>query len=519
MKELIYHRHILKAVEQNAERVGFHDGDYHGTWAEHGGRVLRLADALHSQLGMARGDRFGVLATNSHQYTELYHAGFLGAGVINPLNLRLSPKELAFILNDSRVEVLFTDWLFSSIVEKARPDVERLRHVVLIGEGDVPHDVAFEDLVSAGEEVVPAEPEESDPAVLMYTGGTTGLPRGAVLSQRAEILNLYHIIIAAGLNEDRIFLHQAPLFHAAAIAPMLGIPVGGGVSVFVPIFDPAAVLEAIESYSVNQTMMVPTMVAMLLDHPDFEPGRLASLRSLVYGASPMSPALLERIFDTLPEVGLGQGYGMTEAAAVLTYLTEDDHRLGGEILASAGRSLHGVNLRIEGPGGEELPLGEEGEVCARAGNLMDGYWNRPSETDKAFRGGWYHTGDMGKLDSRGYLYLVDRVHDMIVTGGENVYSIEVENAIATHPAVAQVAVIGIPDPKWGEVVHAIVVPKPGAHVSEQDIVAHARTTIAGYKVPKSVELRQEPIPLSGAMKPLKRELRKPFWEGRDRSIS
>ncbi|HEY3700959.1 MAG TPA: class I adenylate-forming enzyme family protein, partial [Acidimicrobiales bacterium] len=300
MKELIYHRQLLPALGRDADRVGFHDEDYHATWATHGDRVLRLASAMHDELGLRQGDRFAVLAVNSHRYLELFHAGFLGAGVINPLNLRLAAKELAFILNDSGTEVIFTDWLFSGLLEQARPELEHLRQVVLLGEGDAPHDVSYEDLIEAGKPEVPPEPEEDDPAVLMYTGGTTGLPKGVVLSQRAEMLNLYHVAIAIGLGEDRVYLHQTPMFHAASMAAILGIPASGGVSVFVPLFKPDHVLEVIERYHVNQTVMVPTMIAMLLDDPNFSPERVASLKTLTYGASPMPAALLKRVFEALP---------------------------------------------------------------------------------------------------------------------------------------------------------------------------------------------------------------------------
>ncbi|MHB8671585.1 MAG: long-chain-fatty-acid--CoA ligase [Acidimicrobiales bacterium] len=519
MKELVYHRLLLPALERQADRVGFHDGDHHATWATHGDRVLRLANALGSELGVAKGDRVAVLAVNSHRYMELYHAGFLGACVVNPLNLRLAPKELAFILNDSGTEIVFTDWLFSGLLEQARSELPHLRQVVLMGEGDAPHDVDYEDLVAAGKPVAPDEPEESDPVVLMYTGGTTGLPKGVLLSQRAEMLNLYHVTVAIGLGEDRVYLHQTPMFHAASIAAILGIPAQGGVSVFVPLFKADEVLDVIESYQVNQSVMVPTMIAMMLNHQDFRPERVASLAHLTYGASPMPRALLDRIFEVMPDVELTQGYGMTESSSVLTFLSEEDHRNGGTVLASAGRPTIGVVLSIQDAGGNLLPVGEEGEVCARAGNFMDEYWHRPEETAEAFRGGWYHTGDLGRLDEKGYLYLVDRVKDMIVTGGENVYSVEVENAVASHPAVEQVAVIGIPHATWGEQVHAIVVVRTGMAVTEDEIIAHCRSSIAGFKVPKSVEFRTEPIPLSGAMKPLKRELRKPYWEGHTRAVN
>ncbi len=515
MKELVYNRLLLPAIERWPDKVGFHDGDRHLTFAEHGDRVLRLGDALRRELGVRPGDRFAVMAANCQQYLELYHAGYLGSGVVNPLNLRLAGKELQFILADSGTEVAFVDAMFADhfhrSIHEVRADLP-LRHVVLIGDGDAPHDVRYEDLIASGHPVVPEEPEEEDPVILMYTGGTTGLPKGVLLDQRAEMLNLYHIASSVGFSEHRVYLHQTPMFHAASMGAVLGIPAAGATSVFVPLFEPAAVMEAIETYSVDWTVMVPTMIAMVMAHPEFRAERMASLRELVYGASPMPAALLDRLLSTFPEMNIWQGYGMTESSSVLTFLTPEDHRGGGQKLRSAGRPAMGVVLSIQNQDGEILGSGKEGEVCARAGNFMQRYWNRQQETADAFRGGWYHTGDAGHMDEAGYLYLVDRVKDMIVSGGENVYSIEVENAISTHPAVDQVAVIGIPHDIWGEQVHAIVVLKPGMSATAEEIQEHARASIAGYKVPKSVEFRAEPLPLSGAMKPLKRELRRPYWE-------
>jgi acyl-CoA synthetase (AMP-forming)/AMP-acid ligase II len=233
----------------------------------------------------------------------------------------------------------------------------------------------------------------------------------------------------------------------------------------------------------------------------------------------MPIALLERLLAAYPAVEVYQGYGMTEASAVLTILGPHEHRRGGELLRSAGRPVPGVALSIQDPDGRILPTGATGEVCARAGNFMREYWKKPEATSEAFRGGWYHTGDAGYLDAHGYLFLVDRVKDMIVTGGENVYSVEVENAIAGHPAVAQVAVIGIPHDLWGEAVHAIVVLRAGTTVTDVEIIDHARQSIAGFKLPKSVEFRIEPLPLSGALKVLKRELREPYWKGRGRGVN
>jgi long-chain acyl-CoA synthetase len=515
MKELVLHRSFLPAMERYAGRVLIHDGDHHATFAQHGERVLRLAQAMRTQLGLTAQDRFAVMAANSHQFLELYHAAFLGAGVITPLNLRLAGPELLFILADSGARVAFVDRLFVEhfigAIGDHRADLA-LEHIVLIGDGEVPHDLGYEDLVAAGEPVIPDEPDETDPVVLMYTGGTTGVPKGAVLDHRAEMLNLYHIAIALDFAGDRVYLHQTPMFHAASMGGILGMAFSGVTSVFVPFFEPAAVIAAIETHHVDWTTMVPTMAAMVLDHPDFAPERLRSLRDLVYGASPMPAALLDRLAQALPDLHLWQAYGMTECSSVLTFLTAEDHTRGGPVLRSAGRPAMGVDLTIQDRTGTILPTGTIGEVCARGGNIMREYWHRPDATAEAFAGGWYHTGDEGYLGPDGYLYLVDRVKDMIVTGGENVYSIEVENAITSHPGVAQAAVIGIPHPTWGEAVHAIVVNHPDATPTAEDIIAHARRTLAGYKVPKSVEFRTDPLPLSGAMKPLKRELRRPYWE-------
>ncbi|MGQ0824989.1 MAG: long-chain-fatty-acid--CoA ligase [Actinomycetota bacterium] len=517
MKELVYHRQLLPAVERHADKTAFYDGAYAATYSQHLDRVARLCGAL-SGLGVGRTDRFAVMALNSHQFLELYHAAFLGAGVVNPLNLRLAPKELAYILSDSGTKVVFTDPFFAKIIDQVRDEVG-IEQVVMIGDGDAPHDIAFETLLPTSAPVIPDEPDEDDPVVLMYTGGTTGLPKGVLLDHRAEMLNLYHVAMSWRIDDDVVFLHQTPMFHAASMGGVLGVPAQGGTSVFIALFDPGPVLDLVEQHKVTMTVMVPTMIGMTFNHPEFTPARLASLRTLTYGASPMPTALLERVRDALPTVDMYQGYGMTEASAVLTMLGPEEHRRGGELLGSAGRAVPGVVLSIRDPDGNALGPGESGEVCARAGNLMREYWNKPDATEEAFRGGWYHSGDAGYLDAQGYLFLVDRVKDMIVTGGENVYSIEVENAIATHAAVAQVAVIGIPSEKWGEAVHAIIVLHAGAQTTEAEIMEHAREYIAGYKLPKSIEFRAEPLPLSGALKVLKRELRDPYWAGKGRAVN
>ncbi|MFM8304857.1 MAG: AMP-binding protein [Actinomycetota bacterium] len=517
MKELVYHRQLMPSLDHFGDRTTIVDGEYRSTHATHVERTLRLAHSLRHELGVGRGDRFAVMTLNGHQYLEQYHAAFLGAGVINPLNLRLAPTELEYILFDSGAKVVFVDAWFAGVIDQVRK-AAGVEQVVMVGDGDGPHDLRYEDLVAAGSAVVPDEPEEDDPVVLMYTGGTTGLPKGVLLDQRAEMLNLYHALMQWNFDDCDVALHQTPMFHAASMGGVLGMPIVGAVSTFVPVFNPEQVLDVIERDQVTTTVMVPTMIGMLLQHPAFRPERLQSLRLLTYGASPMPVALLEQLLATYPDLDIFQGYGMTESSALLTSLGPAEHRSGGALLRSAGRSLRGISLSIQDEEGNHLGSGETGEVCARGGMFMREYWNKPEATEEAFRGGWYHTGDAGYLDERGYLFLVDRVKDMIVTGGENVYSVEVENAIAAIPGVAQVAVIGIPSAQWGEAVHAIVVPQEGATLSESDVIEQTREKIAGYKVPKSVEFRTDPLPLSGAMKVLKRDLRAAYWEGQDRSV-
>ena len=530
MRELVYPRLLLPRVEQLPDKVGFVDlttggTRYRGTFACHLDRLLRLVHSMRVVLGIEPGDRFGVLAMNGHEYLELYHAAMFGAGVINPLNMRFTATELAYVLNDSDSKVVFTDPVFAPLLDGALAAGAKVDKVVIIGgemdTGETGADttVAYEDLLWVGKPVMPAEPEEDDAAILMYTGGTTGFPKGALLEQRAEVLNIYHVLGAIGLREDRRFLFQSPMFHAALVAGVLGIPATGATSVTIPIFEPGLVLRAIEEEEIDTTMVIPIMLSMIEQAEGFSPERLSSLRQLVYGASPISQDLIVRWLKMLPDTDFLQGYGMTEAASALTFLGPEDHRRGGEALTAAGRSLFGVELRIIDSLGNALPRGETGEVCARGGNLMREYWHKPEETQAVLRDGWYRTGDMGFVDESSLLHLTDRMKDMIVTGGENVYSIEVENAIASHPSVKEVAVIGIPSPKWGEAVHAVVVLRQGMLATADELIEHARTILAGFKVPKSIEFRDGPLPLSGAFKPLKRELRRRYWENEDRRVS
>lgn len=517
-KELIFHRLLLPSAKRNADRPCTTNAatGVTRTYREHFEDVARAVGGLR-ELGVERGDRFALMMVNSPEYLVLFHAALLGGGVVNPLNLRFAPKELAYVLQDSGSKVCFVDQHFAPIIDQVKEEAG-LEHVILVGEGDAAHTRTYADLLASATPLIPEEGEESDPVVLMYTGGTTGLPKGVLSNQRGQVMNLNHCLMTLPYERDSTFLLQTPMFHAASTLTMTSLPAAGGHIVTVPMFEPVAVMQAIQKYQPTFTVMVPTMIGMTLSHPEFTPDALASLTAIGYGASPMPQVLLEQIASLYPELDLWQVYGMTEASPVVTVLRPEDHRSGGGLLRSAGAPVTGVELSIRDVDGSEVPVGEPGEVCARGGNFMVEYWNKPDATRDAFAGGWYHSGDAGYVDADGFLYLVDRVKDMIVTGGENVYSAEVENAIAGHPAVLQVAVIGVPSEEWGEAVHAIVVLRDGAEATDAEIIDHAREWIAGYKVPKSVTFRTDPLPLSGAMKVLKRELRAPYWEGRDRNV-
>jgi acyl-CoA synthetase (AMP-forming)/AMP-acid ligase II len=519
MKELIFSRSLLPAMERNADRVGFIDASTGRqiTYGQHRSRVARLSHAMSNELGVGQADRVAVLSANSVPYLELWHATMLGAAIMNPLNLRFSADELEYVLNDSGSQVVFVDSTFAPLVDQIRARTS-VKSVVLLDEADAPADVHYEALLAAAEERFAPEPEEDSPAVLMYTGGTTGHPKGVVLTQRAEVLNQYHMAMCAPFADGGSFLIQTPMFHGATMYGLLGATMFANTVIVLPNWTPQSSLAACTTYRPTITLLVPTMIGMVVNHAEFTPDALSSVRRLIYGASPMPTALLDTLLTLMPDCEIVQGYGMTEAATVLTMLPATEPRAGRR-LASCGRAVPGVALSIRDDAGNPLPVGQPGEVWARGGNFLTEYLNKPEETAHALHEGWYRSGDVGYLDDEGYLFLVDRAKDMIISGGENVYCVEVENAMATHPDVLQVAVFGIPHEVWGEAVHAICVVREGSATTAEDLISHARNSIAGYKVPRTVDLRTEPLPLSAAMKVLKRELRAPYWNGQDRTIN
>lgn len=480
------------------------------TFTEVRDRVARLAGGLRS-LGVGSGDRVAILALNSDDYHEALLAVPWADAVLNPQNIRWSPAEIAFALNDSGTTAVLVDDAFAGMVPTLVADVPSLQAIVHWGAGDPPAGaVPYESLLAASEPIEDCRRGGDALAGLFYTGGTTGTPKGVMLSHASLVTSaLGTLATGAFLAPGCRYLHAAPMFHLADLAAWLAQTVLGGTHVIVPKFDPLDVLRAIQEDGVTDTLLVPTMIQALVDDPRRDDFVVDGLRHIIYGASPIDEALLERAMKAFPQVVFTQAYGMTELAPVATLLTPDDHRdteRGPARLRSAGRAVMHAEVRIVDAEDVEAARGEVGEIVVRGANVMSGYWNRPEETAAALRGGWMHTGDAGWMDDAGYVHVVDRIKDMIITGGENVYSAEVENALCTHPAVAAAAVIGLPDTEWGERVHAVVVLAPGAVATAEELIAHVRARIAGYKTPRGVTF-VDALPVSGAGKVLKRELR------------
>ncbi len=487
------------------------------SYREHLERVARLAAVLghlspHRGQGM---DSVAVLANAGSTYVELWRACCSGAAVINPLNTRLASAEIVDILNDSASAAIVVDAAHAQPIDDLRPQLPHLRTVVLADRGptdrSLPHDFLLSELLESQDRAaLPDEPAEDQAAVLMYTGGTTGRAKGVVLSQRAITLAAYRMQPVVDIGGPQSFLSFMPMFHVGASSSWsFYLPLGGR-TVVLPAFDAAQVNATIGTEQITAIGAVPTMLAMMLDHTDFEPRMFESLELVVYGGAPMTPTLLARLMDAAPNVSIHQAYGMTEMSGIATALTAADHRAADRRLQSVGRPALGVELELrDRADASPTSSGDVGEIWLRSDSMMTSYWNRPEETNAAIVDGWYRTGDAGHLDPDGYLFLADRVKDMIVTGGENVYSLEVERAVSSHPGVIGVAVIGRPDPIWGEAVHAVVYCDPNV-VTPEELDQHTRALIAGYKVPKDWTLQDEALPMSAAGKVLKQQLRQRF---------
>lgn len=493
---------LCRAERVAGDREAVTCGERCLTYGEVADRCRRLGGAL-AWFGLGAGDRVAVVGSNCHRYLELYQ-GVPGAGmVIVPLNARHSAAELHYALKDAGARVVFSGIELSEL-----PDcVER---VIDLGAG-------YEALIEAAPARDFVEPHEDHLAGLFYTGGTTGAAKGVMLTHRNLVANAVHFQFVWPFGPDTRWLVAAPLFHAAGSLAVLATVWHAGHQVVLGAFDPAAALDLMAEHRVTHTLLVPTMLAALSEEQLERPRALPALAGISHGGSPVATQTLRRAHAAFPEVELLHLYGATETAPIVTALRHEEHLLDDPRIRSCGQAVPGVEVAVVEAAGGLVSDGAVGEVLVRGPNVMCGYWKKPDQTARALADGWYHTGDLGYQDAHAHLYLVDRAKDMIVTGGENVYGPEVEEALYAHPAVLEAAVFGVPDERWGEAVHAVVVLR--AEVDPAELKAHCHALIAGYKAPKQIELRTEPLPKSGAGKVLKRELRAPHWEGRTEAIA
>ena len=500
---------LLRTNRLFGDRPAVIDTEMNLTWSEHIGRIQKIAGAL-SNLGIQKGDRFGIIGPNSFRYTELMYAGFWAGAIAVPINHRLAAPEILHILEDAKCKLLALgdDYLSLTDDEQLAPWRDKR---IAIGATSPDKDVpAMDDLLNAANPAEPQDPDENDLALMLYTGGTTGRSKGVLLTHRNIFSNGWQVINAMDIVKEDIYLHVAPMFHAADLLAT-GFTINGCAHSYVPVFTPTGVLQAIQDYKVTQAMMAPTMIIMILEDPTFDDYDISTYRNLFYGSSPMAAEWVEKSIQRFTNAEVQQGYGLTETSPIVTTLDADVHRNAVEsgdtsILRAAGRPVIGIDLKILDDDGNEVPTGEAGEVCVRGPNVTPGYLNRPEENEKAFKNGWFHTGDVGRVDENGFMFLMDRKKDMIVSGGENIYTSEVEAALYKHPDVFECAVIGIPDDKYGEALFAVIVTAPGETLTEDIIIEHCRELIAGYKVPRQMDFVEE-LPKSAMSKILKNELR------------
>jgi fatty-acyl-CoA synthase len=519
---MLLHDSLDFFARERSDKLCIECGPKRLTYAAAAAHANQLAHAIAGE-GIAPGDRFAVLAKNCLEYPLFYHAGSKSGAVPVPLNYRLAPPELAYIVRDSGAGLVVARGELVEQIEAVRSELGDVKTWVSL-DGPRPDGwIDYAEWIGSQPESAPERRGQAeDDLYQMYTSGTTGRPKGAVLNHASVSANLVQQMAAITMLPDDHILVVAPMYHAAAGITAIGA-IGQGSSMVVhEDFSPVDVVTALSEGGVTRTTLVPAMIqACLVMVPDAAERSYDQLHTIIYGASPIAAEVLRNALEVF-RCDFTQGYGMTETTAALTFLSAADHRRAlddrPELLLSAGRPLPGTEVRIVDENDRPVPVGTVGQIIARGDQIMSGYWNLPEATAEALAGGWMHTGDAGIVDEEGFLFIQDRVKDMIVSGGENVYPREVENALFEHPAVADVAVLGVPDAKFGEAVKAIVVLRAGETATADDLIEFCRSQLAGYKRPRSVDFVSE-LPRNASGKVLKKELREKYWEGHERRVS
>lgn len=499
---------INRALSTHPDHLAIIDGPLRRNWREVYDRVCRGANWL-AEAGVKPGDRVAVLADNSSTYFELFHAIPRAGGVIVPLNTRLTEAEISAILTDCTPVIL----LFSPTHHEKARRAAQLGYAPRLCVIDDPYVAdAYEYQIMASSSAAETSRSGADIAAIFYTSGTTGRQKGVMLTHANLMANAISVLTYIDYDRTCVNIHAAPMFHLADIG-IYPVTMVGGTHVFPRDVSAASLLSSISEHGVTHCLTVPILIDRMAKLVEESALELPSLRMLGYGGSPISPAALDRARRVWPGVDFVQGYGLTESPS-FTFLAPHYHTEAGESLGklrSAGEPVYSYEIAIRDPEtGEDLPVGATGEICARGPHVMAGYWNNPSATAEALQDGWLKTGDAGHLDEDGFLTITDRIKDMIVTGGENVYSLEVENVLSRHPDVDACAVIGIPDAQWGEAVHAVVVLREGASITEQSLAEYCRERLAGYKTPKTFELTSTPLPLTSSGKVRKAYIRERY---------
>ncbi|MFO1240983.1 MAG: fatty acid--CoA ligase [Sphingomonadaceae bacterium] len=511
---LSFDNFITHWAHEHPDRLALREDDRTLTFGELEERTAKVASALIAA-GLKKGDRIAWLGKNSDLYYQLFFGAARIGVVMVPVGWRLAPAEIAYIVNDTQARLLFAGPGFDAAAEAIRGD---LKHIERILGAD-----AARRWIDATPRAPFSAAGAEDAVLQLYTSGTTGNPKGAVLSNRnlfgLRIPSLQADLPWSHWDDDEVVLMCMPCAHIGGTG--LGVmALAAGVSGHIMAeFEPGGVLDAVATGGVTRFFMVPAALQMVINHPKAATTDFSRLKYIIYGAAPIPLELLRECIKVFGAQFL-QAYGMTETTGTVVMLPPEDHDPNGNPrMRAAGKPLPGVELKVVDEEGNEVPTGEVGEIITRSSNNMISYWNLPEATAKTLSAdGWVRTGDAGYMDEDGYLFIHDRVKDMIISGGENVYPAEVESAIYGHPAIAEVAVIGIPDDKWGEAVKAVCVPKPGAEIDEADVIAWARERIAGFKVPKSIDVIAA-LPRNASGKILRKDLRAPYWEGRERQVN